>query len=215
MIANLDRSSSFVRDAGSIFAIRQLFSALPKLKPLIWNDALKAMLKSNDLAFQYLTKSLYFDKNEGANWFVAWHQDLSINVKRRVEVEGYEQWTNKKGIIGVVPPIEVLKKTLTIRIHLDETNESNGALSVLKGSHLEGVIRKEKEALKLENEVLCRVPKGGVMLMRPLTMHASRRAQLNEGAKASRRRVLHLELCDQKLPVPLEWGEHVLIGANS
>lgn len=102
----------------------------------------------------------------------------------------------------MVPPLEILQSTLTLRIHLDDTDATNGALRVVEGSHLEGIVRKEVQPWAAAREVTCDVPAGGVMLMRPLTIHASRRAQAG-----SRRRVVHLEFCNLELADGLAWAE--------
>ena len=44
----------------------------------------------------------------------------------------------KDGVPHVQPPVEILSGMLSIRVHLDETPESNGALRVIPGSHLLG-----------------------------------------------------------------------------
>ena len=36
-------------------------------------------------------RGLFFDKTEGANWPVLWHQDLSLAVKQRHDLPGLEQ----------------------------------------------------------------------------------------------------------------------------
>jgi ectoine hydroxylase-related dioxygenase (phytanoyl-CoA dioxygenase family) len=47
------------------------------------------------------------------------------------------------------------------------------------------------------------VPKGDVMLMRPLLLHASGRSTNN-----NRRRVIHIECSKSTLPAPLQWTEY-------
>ncbi|MGB0423065.1 MAG: phytanoyl-CoA dioxygenase family protein [Flavobacteriales bacterium] len=91
--------------------------------------------------------------------------------------------------------------TTTLRIHLDNTTETNGALRVIPKSHLEGVIRLTKEE-QVKNEVSCTVERGGVMLMKPLILHASSRSTGKRN-----RRVIHLELCNKELPEELKWKE--------
>ena len=44
----------------------------------------------------------------------------------------------KEGIPHVQPPTAILEQMLTVRIHLDRTDESNGALKVIPGSHRQG-----------------------------------------------------------------------------
>jgi hypothetical protein len=46
------------------------------------------------------------------------------------------------------------------------------------------------------------VPRGGVLLMRPLLLHASQKA-----TRPARRRVIHLEYAACDLPSGLDWNE--------
>jgi len=149
------------------------------------------------------TKLTIFDKGPRANWKVPWHQDLTIAVAERQEVEGFGPWTVKGGVPHVQPPLEVLQGLLAIRLHLDDTPSENGALRVLPGSHRRGRLsRREIESLRQEGEeVVCPVPAGGSMLMRPLLLHAS-----HPSRSPSRRRVLHFELSAEALPGGLSWA---------
>ncbi len=129
-------------------------------------------------------------------------------MKSKVNIEGYGPWTVKQDQFSVQPPREILENNLTLRIHLDDTNEENGALKVIPGSHLKEVLRSE-DVDKREN-VSVNVPAGGVMLMKPLLMHASSRTVNN-----SQRRVLHIEFSNKQLPEPLKWSEFLFLPAFS
>jgi ectoine hydroxylase-related dioxygenase (phytanoyl-CoA dioxygenase family) len=72
------------------------------------------------------------------------------------------------------------KYKLGLRIHLDDTDENNGALRVIPKSHVKGIYRSETIDWSKETEVTCKVPKGGIMLMRPLLLHASSRTTNNK-----------------------------------
>jgi ectoine hydroxylase-related dioxygenase (phytanoyl-CoA dioxygenase family) len=89
-----------------------------------------------------------------------------------------------------------------MRLHLDATDEANGALRVIAGSHRHGRLESNvMRNLKQRSEVvLCRVPKGGALLMRPLLVHAS-----SAGSQPTHRRVIHLEFSADHLPGGLEW----------
>jgi ectoine hydroxylase-related dioxygenase (phytanoyl-CoA dioxygenase family) len=50
--------------------------------------------------------------------------------------------------------------------------------------------------------VICTVPKGGILVMRPLLFHAS-----GKSTSEANRRVIHVELTDRKLPNGLQWRE--------
>ena len=185
-----------------LFAIRQLIKNVPELSNLLFNKKLTELIFDLSESEYFLTKAIYFDKPSESNWFVAYHQDLSISVDKKADLENYENWTFKKGQYGVQPPIEILQDTITIRIHLDKTNKNNGALKVIPKSHLNGIIRADSKDWNLENEFICEVEKGGAMLMKPLTLHAS-----NRTTNGKKRRVIHLEFNKNKLTEPLNWLE--------
>ena len=149
------------------------------------------------------TKLTVFDKTPRANWKVPWHQDLTIAVAARADLPGFGPWSLKDGVVHVQPPVEVLQQILAIRLHLDDTPASNGALRVLPGTHRLGRISEPQiAALRRESsEVVCAVPAGGAMLMSPLLVHASSAADV-----PSRRRVLHFEYSAAALPGSLAWA---------
>ncbi len=150
-------------------------------------------------------KSIYFDKPPQSNWFVAWHQDLTISVGEKADVPGFGPWTVKQEQYAVQPPLEILQQNFTLRIHLDDTNSDNGALRVVPGSHAKGVYRPETIDWAVEREYSCELRRGGVMIMRPLLLHASNRT-VNE----ARRRVIHIECSKATLPSPLHWSEKLV-----
>jgi len=127
---------------------------------------------------------------------------LSISVDRKFEVSNYKNWTFKKGQFGVQPPLNILENIVTVRVHLDKTEKENGALKVIPTSHKKGIYRPETIDWNVETEHICEVEKGGVMLMKPLTLHASDRTTNHK-----QRRVLHLEFSTKKLENPLQWLE--------
>lgn len=186
-----------------LFAIRQLLNTIPQLKNILFNQKLLSILSNIYTTPYFLTKAIYFDKTSTSNWFVPYHQDLSISVNQKIDSSDYINWTYKEDQYGVQPPLSILENTITIRVHLDDTNAYNGALRVIPRSHQKGIIRLEKKDLSSKEEHICNVKKGGVMLMKPLTLHASNRMTNNK-----QRRVIHLEFCNQKLESPLEWLEY-------
>jgi ectoine hydroxylase-related dioxygenase (phytanoyl-CoA dioxygenase family) len=117
---------------------------------------------------------IFFNKTRTSNWKVVWHQDLTIAVSERKNVDGFGPWTMKAGVLHVQPPPEVMSDILAIRLHLDESGIDNGPLRVIAGSHREGRLSTEQiGSWDKENSVSCTVPKGGALVMRPLLLHAS------------------------------------------
>jgi len=188
-----------------LFAIRGFLREIPSLRPLIFTDGLLTLLARYAGDGYFAVKSIYFDKPGSSNWFVAWHQDLTISVDRKALLEGFGPWTIKEGNFGVQPPLYLLENIYTLRIHLDDTDEGNGALRVIPGSHRQGIILPGTMDLSKERGISCPVDKGGVMIMRPLLMHASGRS-----ASDRPRRVIHIEFSSLPLPAPLEWAERIV-----
>lgn len=149
-------------------------------------------------------RAIWFNKSTEANWLVAWHQDLAIAVRQRMETPGFEAWSVKEGVPHVQPPAAVLERMLTVRIHLDNADGENGALRVVAGTHLLGRLSAEQiVSLRAKRgETLCAAAAGDALLMRPLLLHASGRST-NERP----RRVLHLEYAGEELSGGLEWRE--------
>lgn len=76
----------------------------------------------------------------------------------------------------------------TLRLHLDPTPSSNGALRCLPGSHLGGRQADfRRSECSLEERVLEADP-GDILMMRPLLFHAS-----SPATEPARRRVIHVD----------------------
>jgi ectoine hydroxylase-related dioxygenase (phytanoyl-CoA dioxygenase family) len=139
-INNADQSKDTFRKTDDLFAIRQFFKEVPEVKKLIFNNKLKAVISDLFRTNCFVVKSIYFDKPEKSNWFVAWHPDLTISASNKAEIPGYGPWTAKLNQFAVQPPLAILKDNFTIRVHLDDTDAGNGALKVIPGSHLKDII---------------------------------------------------------------------------
>lgn len=200
-IHKADQSNSTFRKTDDLFAIRQFLKEIPEIKQLIFNDTVKSVIRKLFGEQYFVVKSIYFDKPEKSNWFVAWHQDLTISVDRKVDLPGYGSWTTKLNQFAVQPPVDILQDNFTIRIHLDDTDEHNGALKIIPGSHRD-IIRIENLDRQEASETSCNMPAGGFMIMRPLLMHASNRTTSNK-----QRRVIHIEFSRQELPTEINWAE--------
>lgn len=186
-----------------IGGVRNLLQFSPLVADVASSNPVTTILNSVMGASVFPVRSIFFDKTPDANWSVAWHQDLHIAVAEKIETPGFGPWTVKAGVPHVQPTLEVLNDLVTLRLHLDDCRESNGALKVIAGSHSGGVLDNSAfEKWKQHAPVVCEVPKGGAMLMRPLLLHASSPA-VNPG----HRRVLHIEYATKNLPNGLRWFE--------
>lgn len=154
----------------------------------------------------FAVRGLFFDKTPDANWLVPRHQDLTIAVAKRGEVEGFGPWSQKDGVPHVQPPREVLESMLSVRLHLDECDESNGALRVVPGSHESGKLSAPEIAawFQRRGEVVVPVPLGGALLFRPLLIHAS-----SPACSPRHRRVVHLEFAACESLETLKWKWNV------
>jgi ectoine hydroxylase-related dioxygenase (phytanoyl-CoA dioxygenase family) len=143
-----------------------------------------------------------FDKSPLKNWLVALHQDRSISVRRRVESPSLTGWSEKEGDIFVQPPRAVLESVTAIRVHIDACPVEGGALRVVPGSHLSGVLApNDVERLRdRSGEEVIPLLRGGALILKPLLLHASSKARV-----AVQRRVLHFVFGPRALPLGLEW----------
>ncbi len=205
-IESADTQRDTFRKSGELFAIRQFLKEIPSVINLIFNNKLKSLIQSILGENYFIVKSIYFDKPETANWYVTYHQDLTISVDKKVDLPNFGPWTVKQNQFAVQPPLSILENSSTIRIHLDDTSEFNGALKIIPGSHLKQIYRPETINWENEKEVICNVSKGGVMFMKPLILHSSGRTSNN-----NRRRVIHIEFSNIELPNQLHWAERMEI----
>ena len=188
---------------GLTFGLRDLLNEVPSTRELANCASLKSLAEPIIGSNPRVVRAIYLDKHREANWKVAWHQDLTIAVRKRVDVEGYGPWSIKAGITHVQPPVSVLNNIAALRIHLDHAGETNGALRVIPGSHVQGRLAPVQILhWKKERIVTCSIKAGGVMVMRPLLLHSSL-PSLNP----QHRRVLHFEYASINLPDGLEWFE--------
>lgn len=187
-----------------VYAMRNLLGLVPAVGELAASPAVQAVVEPVLSRQARLVRGLLFDKTPDANWKVAWHQDLSIAVKRRIDLPGFGPWSVKAGVQHVQPPVDVLRSMLTVRLHLDDCGPDNGPLNVLPGSHAAGVLTPaEVEAWRSRGRpATCCVDAGGALLMQPLLLHAS-----SSAANPGHRRVIHLEFAACELPGGLEWHE--------
>ena len=201
-IVEADVSGPAFRKSEDLFAIRQFLKEVPGVYDLLFTARLRALIAQLIGKGYFVVKSIYFDKPAGSNWFVSYHQDLTISVDRKAEADGFGLWTIKQGWFAVQPPLPILESNYTMRIHLDDTDEANGALKVIPGSHRKGIYRPETIGRAIETEAVSSVQRGVVMILKPFLLHSSGRTMNN-----NRRRVVHIEFSRHALPNGLQWAE--------
>jgi ectoine hydroxylase-related dioxygenase (phytanoyl-CoA dioxygenase family) len=191
-----------VRSRRGVYAMRNLLDLVPEIQQLAHSSLIGKLVEpvlGND---SFPVRGVLFDKTPDANWKVPWHQDLSIAVQRRIEMAGYGPWSVKAGVQHVQPPVDVLKQMLAVRIHLDDSDASNGPVRVIPGSHANGRLKDHQIRALTEGaeSVSCLVRAGGAILMKPLLLHAS-----SASSDPRHRRVIHMEYAACRLPGGLQW----------
>ena len=155
-------------------------------------------------------KATLFDKSAQSNWRAQWHQDRILAVKERLDVPGFGPWSTRLGCARVDGPASVLAQMVAVRIHFDACGPDNGPLRVIPGSHRFGKVSNERLSeivAASEPAELC-VPRGAIVLMRPLLIHAS-----SPSRSAAPRRVLHIELAPAEAISPLLWETAIRLRA--
>jgi hypothetical protein len=177
---HLSRSRAGVRHALKYPAVAQM-ARHPGLLVLARN-----ILGCGALPF----RATLFDKSPESNWLVVWHQDTALPLRAKRDAQDWGPWSVKDGVIYAHAPARVLARVLALRLHLDDSTAENGPLRVLPGSHKMGVLDDDAihELAERTIPIDCLVPRGGVLAMRPLTVHASSKSQTDLP-----RRVLHIE----------------------
>lgn len=198
---HLDTANS-IRRGNQIYAIRNLLDVHPVVRELADSRKIRGLVEPVLGAHCFAVKATLFDKRAEANWKVPFHQDLSIAVQEKMDAEGFGPWSQKMGVPNVQPPVRILERMLALRVHLDDCDESKGPLRVIPGSHLHGRLSDAKitEWKAARPSVCCAVPQGGILIMRPLLLHAS-----SPAINPARRRIIHLEFAGERLPDGLQW----------
>ncbi|MDQ3131828.1 MAG: phytanoyl-CoA dioxygenase family protein [Acidobacteriota bacterium] len=201
-LSNLKASKLINRKDERVYGVRDLLNLLPAVQEFSQSRTVREIAENFLGKDARVVRAIYFDKTADANWKVPWHQDLTIAVREKLEVKGFTAWTEKVGIHHVQPPVEILKKMLTLRFHLDDADENNGALNVVPKSHKIGRLNAEEiiNVRKANETSLCSVKKGDCLVIRPLLVHSS-----SAGLNPKHRRVIHFEFSADELPNGLHW----------
>jgi len=207
-----------VRSALDSTSLRAVAAALPELAPdragarLHGIAALRPFLASSGaigaVAASVLgagcrpVRAILFDKTEAMNWALGWHQDRTIAVAARIELEGFSPWTAKNGIPHVAPPFALLAGMVTLRVHLDRVTTNNAPLLIAPGSHRLGCIAGPEvaEVVRRCGRVVCLAEAGDIWLYATSILHASEAA-----SEPAHRRVLQVDFAASTLPGGLEW----------
>jgi hypothetical protein len=148
-------------------------------------------------------RAILFDKSEGANWALGWHQDRTIAVHQRVDVAGFDNWTLKAGTIHVEPPFAILERMITVRVHLDDAAADNAPLLIVRGSHRLGRLVEADISSIVERGPTwaCVARAGEVWVYSTPILHASEASR-----RPTNRRVLQIDFSAHELPGGLQWA---------
>jgi hypothetical protein len=167
-------------------------------------STITGLVDAKALSGARLVRVIWFAKNETSNWGVAWHQDRIIAVARRVDLAGFSNWTLKSGIWHCAPPEYLLRQMCFVRIHLDDSDATNGAMQIAFGSEAAGVVASQDAAKVAASYPVetCTAKRGDQQILPMLTLHQSTASHT-----AAPRRAIRLDFAGFELPAPLKWAE--------
>ncbi len=191
---------------GHVYAARNLLDAVPLVKTFWKTDVLCEVLQTTLGQRCGLVRVLFFDKPPDRSWALAWHKDTAIAVKDNSHVSTFcSRPTVKAGVPHVVACDAWLRRMLTLRVHLDDVDDTNGPLRVVPGSH----VSSHSEGVGVDQAVTIHAKAGDVLAMRPLTTHGS---GISAPGSTRHRRILHLEFAaDEDLADGYQWHDFVAL----
>lgn len=178
-------------------------SGIPALRPCLSPTGPVGHIAASILGPECLpVRAVLFDKNADQNWSLAWHQDRTIAVRQRIDVEGFGPWSVKSGMAHVEPPFDLLAGMVTVRVHLDAVPKTSAPLLVAPGSHKRGRISTADipEVVRQCGITTCLAAAGDIWLYATPILHAS-----DVAVAPLHRRVLQIDYAVGQLPGGLEW----------
>jgi hypothetical protein len=180
----------------------RLFS-IPALQPLLNPPGPVGRIPATVLGPKcFPVRAIFFDKRADQNWSLGWHQDRTITVKQRIDVDRFGPWSTKSGMVHVEPPFELLASMVTVRVHLDPVPVTNAPLLIALGSHKRGRIPTTEitDAVHQCEIIPCLAVAGDVWLYATPILHAS-----DAAVEPLHRRVLQVDYAVCSLPGGLQW----------
>ena len=162
-------------------------SGIPELRPFLSPAGAVGQIPASIMGPECLpVRAILFDKSADQNWSLGWHQDRTIIVRQRIDVEGFGPWSIKSSMVHVEPPFELLAGMLTLRVHLDPVPATNAPLLIAPGSHRRGRIPTPEipDVVHHCGVIPCLAMAGDIWLYATPILHAS-----NAAAEPLHRRV--------------------------
>lgn len=178
-------------------------SGIPELRPCLSPAGPVGHVAASILGPESLpVRAILFDKNADQNWSLGWHQDRTIAVRQRVDIDGFGPWSVRSGMVHVEPPFDLLASMVTVRVHLDAVPEKNAPLLAAPGSHKQGRIPTSEipEVVRQCGIITCLAAAGDIWLYAAPILHAS-----DAASQPAHRRVLQIDYAVGQLPGGLEW----------
>jgi Phytanoyl-CoA dioxygenase (PhyH) len=178
-------------------------SGIPELRPFLSPAGPVGQVPTSILGPEcFPVRAILFDKSADQNWSLGWHQDRTIAVKQRIEVNGFGPWSIKSGMTHVEPPFDLLARMLTVRVHLDAVPVTNAPLLIAPGSHKRGRIRTADipDVVHQCGVIPCLAETGDIWLYATPILHAS-----DAAVEPLHRRVLQVDYAMGQLPGGLQW----------
>ncbi|MBX3723274.1 MAG: phytanoyl-CoA dioxygenase family protein [Turneriella sp.] len=156
--------------------VRKIAAATPLL------ETVHAHLGPNAVPFS----AFFLDKSAHSNWQMPWHQNLRIPVETPAPVTALVE----NGVAHIIPDAAYLGNVLIARISLDAQRPENGALEVIPGSHLAGILDETAVAAAGDsgNAICPALAPGDIFFFNALLVHRSKPSLLR-----TPRRVLQIE----------------------
>jgi ectoine hydroxylase-related dioxygenase (phytanoyl-CoA dioxygenase family) len=182
---------------GEAYAARGLNRSIPVLAEALRHAQVESLAERFLGVPAVLVDATFFDKHAAANWAVPSHQDRVV-AAAHADVPGARV---RRGEAYSEPVAESLGSLIALRLHFDTTDERTGALQLISGSHLWGIVPDGKlRELTPGQFTMVDANPGDVVVMRPLTVHRS-----PSGSAPAHRRVLHVVYGDANLARELGW----------
>ena len=108
-LSRFDFGKSAKRRNSVAFGVRNLLNVAPVVKDFSDSESVRQIIEPIAGKNARVVRAIFFDKTPEANWKVPFHQDLTITVRERREVDGFVSWTTKADVWHVQPPASVIE----------------------------------------------------------------------------------------------------------